>query len=130
MEIPFVFNDFVTMKGFAYHFTEQNRSERVRLAAAIGEYWSNFAYTGKPGKGRTGKLPQWSNWGEGNKQILDAESDGGVRSQQGTLTMKSLYQRFLEDDSFPSAEEKKAFYQAMFHGREAWESYFLPQLEK
>jgi hypothetical protein len=61
--------------------------------------------------------------------LLDAEGDGGVRPQQGVLTMKSIYDRFLVDDSFASPEEKKAFYQALFKGREAWETYFLPQLE-
>jgi len=34
------------------------------------------------------------------------------------------------DESFSSAEEKAGFYRAMFRDREAWESYFLPQLEK
>jgi para-nitrobenzyl esterase len=130
MEIPFVFNDFESMKGYAFYFTEQNRSEREQLAAAMGAYWANFAYTGKPGKGRSGALPEWSAWGSGNKQILDAKSDGGIHAQQGVLTMQSLYDRYLSDDSFPSAQEKKDFYKAMFLGREAWESYFLPRLEK
>jgi para-nitrobenzyl esterase len=129
MEIPFVFNDFVGMEAFAYHFTEQNRSEREQLAQEMGEYWSEFAYTGKPGKGRSGSLPQWPPWGAGSKLLLDAESDGGVRPQQGVLTMKSIYDRFLVDESFASPEEKMAFYQALFKGRDAWESYFLPQLK-
>ena len=130
MELPFVFNDFVSIKSFAYYFTEQNRSEREQLAGAMGEYWGNFAYTGEPGKGRSGSQPQWPSWGTGNKQILDAESDGGVRPQQGVLTMQSLYERYLADDSFASKQEKADFYQTMFRGREAWESYFLPLLEK
>jgi len=127
MELPFVFNDFESMKGFSYYFTEQNRSEREQLAARIGEYWAQFAYTGKPGRGRSGTLPQWPAWGTGNKQILDAESDGGVHTQQGVVTMQSLHDRFLADDSFSSPQEKAGFYQAMFRGREAWESYFLQQ---
>jgi para-nitrobenzyl esterase len=130
MEIPFVFNDFVSMKGFSYHFTEQNRNEREQLSAAMGDYWANFAYTGKPGKGRSGSLPEWSPWAAGNKQILDAESDGGIHARQGVLTMQSLYDRFLADDSFASEQEKKDFYAAMFLGREAWESYFLSRLKK
>jgi len=130
MEIPFVFNDFVSMKGFVFHFTEHNRSEREQLSTAMGDYWANFAYTGKPGKGRSGSLPQWSPWAEGNKQILDAESDGGIHPQQGVLTMQSLYDRYLADDSFATEQEKTGFYSAMFLGREAWESYFLPRLKK
>ena len=130
MELPFVFNDFESMKGFAFYFTDQNRNGREQLAASIGEYWAQFAYTGKPGKGRSGKLPEWAPWGTGLKQVLDASSDGGIHSQQGVLSMQSLYDRFLQDDSFSSPQEKAAFYQAMFRGREAWESYFLHQLEK
>ena len=130
MEIPFVFNDFLSMKGFAFYFTEQNRSEREQLSTAMGDYWANFAYTGKPGKGRSGNLPQWSPWAMGNKQILDAESDGGIHPQQGVLTMQSLYDRYLADDSFATEQEKKGFYSEMFLGREAWESYFLPRLKK
>jgi len=132
MEIPFVFNDFVSMKGFAYYFTEQNRSEREQLATEMGDYWSNFAYTGQPGRGRFGNLPLWQSWGTGgntgNKQILDAKSDGGIHPQQGALTMQLLYDRFLMDDSFPTSRDKADFYHTMFRGREAWESYFLPQL--
>lgn len=48
------------MKGFAYYFTELKRSEREQLSIALGDYWANFAYTGKPAKGRSGSLPQWS----------------------------------------------------------------------
>jgi para-nitrobenzyl esterase len=130
MEIPFVFNDFISMKAFSFHFTEQNRSEREQLSTAMGDYWANFAYTGKPGKGRSGNLPEWSQWAAGNKQILDAASDGGIHARQGVLTMQSLYDRFMADDSFSSDEEKKGFYAAMFLGREAWESYFLSRLKK
>jgi para-nitrobenzyl esterase len=96
----------------------------------MGEYWAEFAYTGKPGKGRSGTLPQWPSWGAGSKMLLDAESDGGIRPQQDVLTMKSIYDRFQADESFASPEEKAGFYHAMFRGREAWENYFLPQLEK
>jgi para-nitrobenzyl esterase len=130
MEIPFVFNDFVSMKAFAYYFTEANRAEREQLAAKMGEYWANFAYTGKPGRGRSGTLPEWPAWGDGNRQILDAESDGGIRPEQGVLTMKSLHGRFRADDAFPSAQEKEAFHRALFRGREAWESHFLQLLEE
>ncbi len=130
MELPFVFNDFAGMKVFAYHFTEQNRLEREKLAAQMGQYWAEFAYTGKPGKGRSGTLPQWPSWGAGAKLLLDAESDGGIRPQQDVLTMQSLYDRFHADESFASPDEKAMFYQALFKGREAWESYFFPQLQE
>jgi hypothetical protein len=75
-------------------------------------------------------LPRWPSWDDGNKLILDAASDGGIRPQRGLVTMKSLFDCFLADDSFPSEEDKADFRQRMFRGREAWESYFLPRLER
>jgi para-nitrobenzyl esterase len=130
MELPFVFHDFDGMTLYSLHFTEQNRSEREELAAAMGEYWAQFAYSGEPGAGRSGRLPRWPSWDNGNKLILDAAGDGGIRPQRGLVTMKSLFDCFLADDSFPSEEDKADFRQRMFRGREAWESYFLPRLER
>jgi para-nitrobenzyl esterase len=123
MELPFLFNDFAGFEVFALHFTEQNRAGREQLASEMGEYWANFAWTGEPGRGRSGTLPLWPRWGEGNKLMLDAAPSGG-KLHAGVLTMKSLHRRFAGDDSFASAEEKTAFSQAMFGGREAWEDYF------
>jgi para-nitrobenzyl esterase len=120
MELPFVFSDFGGYPLFAMHFTEQNGPGRTGLADAMGSYWANFAYTGKPGKGRSGKYPEWQAWGNGNKQILDAESDQGIQSRRESLTMNALHERFQADESFGTPEEKELFYQVLFEGREAW----------
>jgi para-nitrobenzyl esterase len=130
MELPFVFHDFERMAMFALHFTEENRAGRERLALAIGEYWANFAHTGRPGRGRSGALPPWPAWGECAKLLLDSDSDGGIGVQRGALTMQALYQRFMADESFPSADAKDRFFGTLFRGREAWESYFLPRLDR
>jgi para-nitrobenzyl esterase len=129
MELPFVFNDFERMKMFALHFTGQNRRGREALAAAVGEYWGHFAHTGKPGRGRSGRLPEWPAWGDGNKLLLDAAHDGGIAPHTGALTMQALYERFMQDDAFASEQKKGKFYRALFCGREAWASYFLERLE-
>jgi para-nitrobenzyl esterase len=129
MELPFVFNDFERMKMFALHFTEHNRHGREALAAAMGEYWGHFAHTGIPGRGRSGRLPEWPAWGGGNKLLLDAAHDGGIAPHRDALTMQALHERFKQDDAFASAREKEDFRQVLFCGREAWASYFLGRLE-
>ena len=129
MELPFLFNDFAGMEVFALHFTEQNRPGREQLAAAMGEYWGQFAWTGEPGRGRSGELAPWPRWGEGSKLILDTAPTGGTRLE-GALTMKSLHQRFRADGTFASPQEKAGFGQAMFGGREAWDVYFARQYEQ
>jgi para-nitrobenzyl esterase len=35
---------------------------RDRLSDAMMSYWANFAYTGRPGRGRDGTLPEWRPW--------------------------------------------------------------------
>ncbi|NNK52531.1 MAG: carboxylesterase family protein, partial [Xanthomonadales bacterium] len=100
MELPFVFNDFDGMELFAMNFTEQNRATSERLAAEIGEYWANFAFTGQPARGRSGKLREWPRWGDGMKLILDTAPNGG-RLQKGMVTMESLNRRFLADTTLP-----------------------------
>lgn len=126
MELPFVFNDFSGYPLFSLHFTEQNREGREKLAAQMGEYWANFAYTGKPGQGRSGRLPPWPSWAAGNKQILDAEDDQGVQTRKQLLTMQSLRNRFHADSSFRSQEDKARFQKILFESREAWVEEFQP----
>lgn len=129
MELPFVFQDFERMRMFALHFTEENRRGREALAAAMGEYWGNFAHTGRPGRGRCGRLPEWPAWGDGSKLLLDAAHDGGITPHTGALTILALYERFVRDDAFATEQEKEKFYRTLFCGREAWASYFLQRLE-
>jgi para-nitrobenzyl esterase len=123
MELPFVFNDFTGMELFALHFTEQNRAGREQLAAEMGEYWANFAWTGAPGKGRSGSLPLWPRWGEGNKRILDVEPDRDEQ-KRGALTMRSLRRQFMDDGSFSTEQEKETFGRVLFSGRGSWAGYF------
>lgn len=127
MELPFVFDDFETMRLFALHFTEENRVEREQLASRIGEYWSNFAYHGTPGRGRSNQLQEWPAWGDGDKLLLDVDSDGGIRVERDGLTVRSLRERFNADQSFASEADKKEFATQLLNGREAWKTYFDSQ---
>lgn len=48
-------------------------------------YWVAFAALGRPGKGRSGGLPEWVPWtpGEPRFAILDTPEDGDVRMTAG-----------------------------------------------
>jgi para-nitrobenzyl esterase len=100
MEIPFVFRHFEG-NGFARLFTDANRPGREQLADAMSSYWANFAYTGAPGRGRNGKLPEWRaiDLAEGgDKQIVfDTAEGGGVRMDKHVITKASLLAQLARD---------------------------------
>lgn len=74
---------------------------RDKLSTAMMSYWSNFAYTGDPSKGRNGDLfqwPAWSNEAGGPKTlILDSEAGGGVRMWNEEVTMESIKAQFMAE---------------------------------
>ena len=99
MEIPFVFHRFDG--GFARLFTDQNRAGREELADAMSSYWANFAWTGAPGRGRSGQLPEWKPVDPaegGDKQIVfDTAAGGGVRMDPHSVTKASLLAQLAAD---------------------------------
>ncbi len=99
MEIPFVFHHFEG--GFARLFTDANKAGREEVADAMSSYWANFAWTGAPGKGRDGKLPEWKPVDladGGDKQIVfDTAAGGGVRMDAHTITKPELLAQFASD---------------------------------
>ena len=54
-------------------------------------YWAEFASTGAPGRGRGGKLPEWTPWDESAPDgerfmVFDSEADGGLRMSADAMT--------------------------------------------
>jgi hypothetical protein len=82
-EIPFVFGHSDGGGLARVAFTEENRPGREALGAAMRSYWTEFARTGKPGRGRDGQLPEWSAWdpepGKAKMMILDTPAEVAVR---------------------------------------------------
>src|SRR5262249_21664139 len=63
LEISFVTGEFVSgMAGVGQGFTEANAAGRKAVQNTMNSYWAEFAYTGNPGKGRDGALPEWTSW--------------------------------------------------------------------
>ena len=70
-----------------------------KLSNQIMSYWAEFAYTGSPGKGRSGDLPLWSSWNIDNKYIvLDSENDQGIYMSDREYTVDFLLSELIKDE--------------------------------
>jgi len=106
MEIPFVFQSFNT-SFFGRMFTDANLPGREELSDAMSSYWTQFAYTGDPGRGRDGTLAQWHAWdpSEGGPKfvVLDTAAGGGVRMIDQPLTKAALLAKLASDSRMDEA---------------------------
>jgi para-nitrobenzyl esterase len=114
VELPFVFGDFST--GWMMGDIFVNSEDKYVLANNMMSYWSQFALSGNPGKGRDGALPQWQSWGtDGNTTlVLDTPSDKGIHMLAGAVTPDTLKADLIADASIPSALERCKIYAQMF----------------
>jgi para-nitrobenzyl esterase len=82
LEIPFVFGRFDLGKAGEILFSRTDAAEREDLSAAMMSYWTQFARTGSPGRGRQGNLTAWTPWADGADAakflVLDTPSEGGI----------------------------------------------------
>lgn len=124
-EMAFVFGDWDI--GFMDPDTLYDPStnpERDRLSEAMMSYWSRFAYSGEPGRGREGELPQWQAWqnGDGNPKmlILDAPADGGIRMSDEEVTLAGIKEKFMAEEWSDPRNRCRA-YRATFGGTTAFD---------
>jgi para-nitrobenzyl esterase len=118
IEIPFVFASFET-SFFGRVFTEKNRPGRESLAEAVTSYWTQFAYTGDPGRGRDGSLTPWKAWdpapGGPKFVILDTPEGGGVRMHDKALTRDTLLAQFGSDSRMDDSLRCELFAEYVKH---------------
>lgn len=114
VEMSFVFGDFTT--AWVMEDIYAKSVDKDVLADAMMSYWSEFAATGDPGKGRRGELPQWLAWGTQNKTtlVLDTPSDQGIHMIEGVVTPSSIKADLVDDPSVTSAVERCALYSMVF----------------
>jgi para-nitrobenzyl esterase len=107
-EIPFVFGHWDLGPEGEMLFDEENAPGRVALSDAMMSYWSEFAYSGDPGRGRDGSLPTWSAWGAAPGQekyiVFDTAPDGGVRMASETVTLAEIAAELAGDTHGDAAE--------------------------
>ena len=115
LEISFVFGDFERSLVPAF-FSDKGADERIRLSDAMMSYWTQFAMTGNPGKGRNGDLPEWGAWGgaSGDFIVLDTDQDGGVRMTDDGVTFADLKTRLTQDSELPGEMRCYVYAQLFF----------------
>lgn len=99
LEIPYVFGLGEGMGSAAAMHPQDTLPQRQQLADAMSSYWTQFAYSGDPGRGRDGDLPLWQAWSRSGPQVLllDADNRGGIRPLAQQLTLAGLKQAMLTD---------------------------------
>jgi para-nitrobenzyl esterase len=126
LEVAYIFNNFEDGIAVPGLYNSDNISGRDLLGAQMRSYWSEFAETGNPGRGRSGTLPLWRPWSdEGpNLMLLDTAAGGGLRMVREPMTIAILKQRLAEDSGFADLRERCALYVELFllanDGADVW----------
>jgi len=119
LELPFVFGNFP--KPLRVIFPGSMQDEFDFVSGQMGSYWAEFAYTGSPGKGRSGEQLQWSAWDDSAAEVprvmvFDTATDQGIRMVSDKLTTTDLRQRLLADTSYNSHADHCKAYKNLFRG--------------
>lgn len=111
-EIPFVFGHYDLGEEGNIIFTEENLPGRDALSASMMSYWSQFAQTGNPGRGREGLLPEWTAWnpieGEDKFIVLDTAQGGGIRMSPDSVTQQRVGDLAASDPDLLKREDRCA----------------------
>lgn len=115
LEIPFVFGDFdsgISALGDFYTVSEGKEA----LSASMTSYWTQFAISGDPGRGRDGKEVPWLAWGaDGMRSIIfDTVQDAGIRMTGEEVTLAGLKAELAADPAITDAEERCRLYVTTF----------------
>ncbi len=105
MEVPFVFAHWQLGPNTDLLFDEDNAPGREAVSHAMQSYWAEFAWTGRPGKGRGGDLPAWSPWDPSaptaDKYIVfDTPQDGGIRMAHEVQSNEALFAELARDTAY------------------------------
>jgi para-nitrobenzyl esterase len=125
LEIAFVFGEFSGGLGLSYLYPAT--PERDELVHSMMSYWSQFAYSGSPGRGRDATLPAWLAWGRDGQSmlLLDTTTDGGPRMTSEVLTAADLKRRLLTNVSIVDQRERCGLYAQLFQNDDFNEQEYL-----
>jgi len=116
-EIPFVFGGFDLGPFTRFVFDDDKREGYQELSDSMMSYWTEFAYTGDPGRGRSGEEAQWTAWNDASREapkfiVFDTRQDGGIRMASGAVTRADLIARVAADSRFAGWRERCGVYRA------------------
>ena len=126
LELSFVFGRFEgTAAAIGDIYDEARVPARDALSQTMMSYWTEFAHSGDPGRGRSGEEVHWLPWSnaEGAPRIVvfDTPADGGVRMSPEELTLAGMKARLLADESFAHQRERCDTYAELFRGSSGWD---------
>jgi para-nitrobenzyl esterase len=115
MELDFLFGPLVS-RAVPGLFNEKNAPGIAQLSAAMLSYWTQFAYTGDPARGRADELPHWQSWVTSNGQmlLLDTDAGGGLRLSDDGVTVAALKERLKQDNGFSDPRKMCEMYVRLF----------------
>ena len=107
-EIPFVFGHWDLGPESDRVFVESNRAGREALGRAMRSYWTEFARSGRPGRGRDTHRPDWPDWCPDARRFLvfDTPAGGGIRVAAGRENAAEIATGILEDPSYASLRRR------------------------
>ena len=88
-----------------------------KLSNQMMSYWTQFAYTGDPGKGRSGDLPHWKAWSDTEKyMVLDSENDRGLTMVNSEVTIDSMIEDLRKDMRMTKDEKCQTLFSLSYSG--------------
>lgn len=139
-ELPFLFGNFELGSSLLAQalFPESTRSVRERLSEQMMGYWTEFAATGRPGRGRSGEQPEWRPWagdageasGEGaTLLVLDAPGDGGIRLARVALSRDHVLASLAAEPGL-APDEKCALFGDLYARAPDWDDEALRRVRR
>ena len=113
LEILFVFGSFDSYIVKNFLFGEGSYPAGKKLSDQMQSYWAEFAYTGDPGKGRDGNLPEWQAWSLSDRDkylVLDSENDQGIYMSDVEYNQNYLLTKLASDIRLNDQEKCEALF--------------------
>ena len=108
LELPFVFG--LTNLGIAGRLLFEDQESAEELSRQMRSYWSNFAYTFRPGSGRDGDLPEWRPWSpeaDAPKYLsFDSARDTAIGTGSDVIRTADVLARAVADPRLRNDEER------------------------
>lgn len=117
VEIPFVFGLMDLGRANRFLWDDERTAARDELSDAMMSYWAQFAYTGDPGRGRSGTLETWRRWNPSSADapkflVFDTREGGGIRMSSDTVSGEKLLARLATDDRIDSQRARCELYRS------------------
>ena len=99
LELPFVFGNLDLLDKALVLSDYQSARE---LSDRMMSYWSEFAHSGSPGRGKGGALLGWTEWkndaGSAKLMLLDSSLDSGTQMVSSVVTYETIADKLIADD--------------------------------